>query len=332
MHGVINFLKPPGMTSHDAVSFVRRVANNKRVGHTGTLDPAAAGVLAICVGQATRLVEYLQAGHKTYLAEITFGIETDSHDAMGNVVLEGDASHVDLESLRRALDQFRGRILQTPPIFSAIKKDGQKLYDLARAGIEESEIEIAPREVEIFQLVVTRFTSSTRSGEKPRAMLRVECGGGTYIRSLVRDIGRALGCGATMTFLVRTQNGAFDIDEAFTPQQVESDFASALLPMKQVLRWCAFATIEDNAAIEKLAKGQQAYSLSEQEAIRAEEKQESEENHFAEVSLKSQTAFRTPNITSRAVFCHSNETTFVLANGFGNVYKPEKVFFLDRDE
>src|SRR4028119_1875675 len=125
MHGVLNLLKPPGMTSHDAVSFVRRVAGMKRVGHTGTLDPAAAGGLPIASGQATRLVEYLQAGRKTYIAELTFGYETDTLDAIGEVISEGDASHVDLESLRRVLDTFRGTISQTPPLYSAIKRDGK---------------------------------------------------------------------------------------------------------------------------------------------------------------------------------------------------------------
>src|SRR5687767_4952136 len=114
MHGVLNLLKPPGMTSHDAVAFVRRVAGLKRVGHTGTLDPAAAGVLPVCLGQATRLVEYLQAGHKEYIAELTFGHETDTLDAVGTVVREAPASHITLDSLRAALDQFRGTITQTP--------------------------------------------------------------------------------------------------------------------------------------------------------------------------------------------------------------------------
>ena len=333
-HGVVNFLKPPGMTSHDAVSFVRRVANNKRVGHTGTLDPAAAGVLAICVGQATRLVEYLQAGRKTYLAEITFGTETDTHDAIGNVVSEGDASHVNLETLRRVLDQFRGRIQQTPPIFSAIKIDGQKLYDLARAGVEESEIEIAAREVEIHALVVTRFLSSTRSDQKPRAMLRIECGSGTYIRSLVRDIGRALGCGATMTFLVRTQNGAFDIDEAWTPEQIESDFASALLPMKQVFAPFTCAIVENDQFVEKLSKGQnaQANSIEEVRSVLFQKQpyllQQFEKQ--ADVYLIPRLAWRRP-ATTKVAFHNSDATIFVLADSAGLLYKPEKVFYLDRD-
>ena len=345
LHGVVNFLKPPGMTSHDAVSFVRRVAGTKRVGHTGTLDPAAAGVLPICIGQATRLVEYLQAGRKTYIAEITFGYETDTLDAIGETISEGDASHIELESLRRVLDAFRGTILQTPPLYSAIKKDGKKLYELARDGVEESEIEIAAREVEIHALFVTRFfaanTLSTRSSDTqrddsqrnnyPRAMLRIECGSGTYIRSLVRDIGRALGCGATMTFLVRTQNGAFDIADAYTPQDLEHDFASALLPMKEVLRWCAFAIIEDDEAIEKLAKGQQAQAISAVEALR----QDREEKSFEEIGLQSKANFHSSDALSLVAFFHSNGNVIALAQSTSDeptLYKPEKVFFLDRDE
>jgi tRNA pseudouridine55 synthase len=142
------------MTSHDAVAFVRRVLKNKRVGHTGTLDPAAAGVLPICVGQATRLVENLQAGTKEYLAEATFGFETDTLDAVGEVVRECDASNLDLETLRSAMNAFRGEITQTPPLHSAIKVDGQKLYDLARAG---RTIEIPTRRVTISKLLVEKW-------------------------------------------------------------------------------------------------------------------------------------------------------------------------------
>ncbi len=325
-HGVVNFLKPPGMTSHDAVAFVRRIYGLKRVGHTGTLDPAAAGVLPICLGQATRLVEYLQSGRKTYIAEITFGIETDTLDATGNVVSTADASHVDLDNLRQVLDGFRGTISQTPPLFSAIKRDGKKLYELAREGANEAELDIQPREVEIYSLVVPRdFTSSTRC----RAMLKIECGSGTYIRSLVRDIGRALDCGATMSFLVRARNGAFDIDEAWTPEEVASRGEGAMIPIQTVLRWCARAVIEDDEAVEKLAKGQQTQAISATEAIR----QERERDSLREVGLRIKTAFRSHDISNRVAFFHSNETTFVLANAVDEtIYKPEKVFFLDRDE
>ena len=168
-----------------------RATGIRRVGHTGTLDPAAAGVLPICVGQATRLVEYLQAGTKEYVAELTFGYETDTLDAVGTVIRRGDASDVTLERLSQALDGFRGTIEQTPPIYSAIKQGGQKLYELARAGADVDDVEIKSRAVTISTLVVSKFTDG---GDKtlPRAMLDIECTGGTYIRSLARDIGPRL--------------------------------------------------------------------------------------------------------------------------------------------
>jgi tRNA pseudouridine55 synthase len=247
LHGVLNVLKPPGMTSHDVVMLVRRALGTRRVGHTGTLDPAAAGVLPVCVGQATRLMEYLQSGAKEYIAEATFGYETDSCDAVGKTVSEGDASAVNPESLRGVLEGFRGTISQTPPLHSAIKVDGKKLYELARAG--ETAVEIPTREVLISQLLVTRFVADA---VRPRAMLKIECGGGTYIRSLVRDIGRALGCGATMTFLVRTRSGMFSIDEAST---LQTAFGKAMIPITTVLGWCAEATVEDDAAAHDLGQG-----------------------------------------------------------------------------
>lgn len=256
MHGVLNVLKPPGLTSHDVVSCVRRALQTKRVGHTGTLDPAAAGVLPVCVGQATRLVEYLQAGTKEYIAEATFGFETDSGDGVGNTIAQSDASQISLENLRTALDHFRGEITQTPPIFSAIKKDGKKLYELAREGAGENEIEIPTRQVVISNLRVTHF--STEKTEAPRAMLHIECSGGTYIRSLVRDIGRALNTHATMTFLVRTRSGAFAIDDARTLEEIADLKESALIPVSGVLPYCAPHFVEDDAAMANFLHGKTA--------------------------------------------------------------------------
>ena len=264
MHGVLNILKPPGMTSHDAVAFVRRTLQLKRVGHTGTLDPAAAGVLPICVGQATRLVEYLQAGTKEYIAEATFGMETDTCDAVGKTVSEGDASEINLETLRAVLDGFRGEITQTPPLFSAIKKDGKKLYDLAREGFSDEDIEIPTRQVTISGLHVTQFFPDEH---RPRAILKIECSGGTYIRSLVRDIGRILGCGATMTFLVRTRSGAFAIEGASTLEAIAANWQSALLPMSEVLGWCAPETIIDDEAMMELTQGRPTPLQSETERV-----------------------------------------------------------------
>ncbi|PQV64038.1 tRNA pseudouridine55 synthase [Abditibacterium utsteinense] len=245
-HGVLNLVKPPGMTSHDAVAFVRRVLKNKRVGHTGTLDPAAAGVLPICVGQATRLVEYLQAGTKEYIAEMTFGHETDTLDAVGQIIRHAPTTQINLEILRAALDGFRGEITQTPPLYSAIKKDGQKLYEIARAG---GEIEIPTRQVTISKLVATRFIE----GEKPRAIIHIECSGGTYIRSLVRDIGIALGSAATMTFLVRNRNGVFGLHEAVSCEEFEAN--PTLVPFEEALNWCARNTVESDEAALTLFQG-----------------------------------------------------------------------------
>ena len=203
-HGVVALLKPPGMTSHDAVAHVRRVLKTKRVGHTGTLDPAATGVLPICVGQATRLVEALQGGAKGYLAEATFGYETDTLDAIGQRVRECDASALTLAQLEGALQGFRGAVEQEPPLYSAIKLDGRKLYEVARER-GNSDVVIPKRSVTISVLEVTRFFEANANAEAeananarlalsyPRALVRVECSGGTYIRSLVRDIGRAVG-------------------------------------------------------------------------------------------------------------------------------------------
>ena len=254
-HGVLNFLKPPGMTSHDAVAFVRRVLREKRVGHTGTLDPAAAGVLPICVGQATRLVEDLQAGTKRYIAEATFGRETDSGDLLGQTVRECDASGLQLEELRAVLDGFRGEIEQTPPMHSAIKVGGQKLYDLARQG---KEVEIPTRVVKISHLHISRWQG--QGGEDVRAMLDIECSGGTYIRSLVRDIGRAAGSAATMSFLLRNQSGLFNLADAVSPEEFERE--PKLIPLREVLDWLVMASVRNDEAVLKLWQGRQLENLA----------------------------------------------------------------------
>jgi tRNA pseudouridine55 synthase len=310
-HGVINVLKPPGMTSHDVVGFVRRVAGTKRVGHTGTLDPAAAGVLPICIGQATRLVEYLQAGTKEYIAEATFGYETDTLDAEGQEVSRGDSSAVTVETLRQALDPLRGEIEQTPPLYSAIKQDGKKLYELARAGVED--VEIPTRRVTISRLLPTHFVRGD-ADTLPRALLHIECSGGTYIRSLVRDAGRNLGCGATMTFLVRTRSGAFRLQEAHTLEQIENAWQSTLIPITTVLDWCAHELIVDDEAIERFAKGQFVPAPPQQEEV--EHVQENAASQLRVYWNRSQTVVA-------IVAPHETKPELL---------KPEKVFFLnDKD-
>ncbi len=328
MHGVINLLKPPGMTSHDAVAVVRRATGIKRVGHTGTLDPAAAGVLPICVGQATRLVEYLQAGTKEYVAELTFGYETDMLDATGTVTGTGDASAVTLETLRHALDGFRGTIQQTPPLYSAIKQGGKKLYELARAGVAVDDVEIKAREVTISRLMVSKFMEST-GDTLPRAMLDIECTGGTYIRSLVRDIGRAVGCPATMTFLVRSRSGAFPLREAMTCEQVVADATGAMLPILDVLRWCTGHVVVDDENVEQLVHGRRINAtVGPRDGVRL-----SEPGAIMKWKERRINAITRNNADpSRVLFLNRSETIAALAYPVSpdtpNNYQPEKVFHL----
>jgi tRNA pseudouridine55 synthase len=325
MHGVVNFLKPPGMTSHDAVAFVRRVAGTKRVGHTGTLDPAAAGVLPICIGQATRLVEYLQAGRKTYIAELSFGYETDTLDATGTVVSEADASHVNLNSLRQSLDAFRGSIQQTPPMYLRHQTRWQETLRTSTDGADESELDIQPRQVEIYRLEVTHFfQSSTR----PRAMLRIECGSGTYIRSLVRDIGRALNCGATMTFLVRTQNGAFGINEACTPEEISSQNRLTMIPMFDVFATFVAQTFINDEGVLGLSQGRD-FNVCLGSTLPI---------HYPPCWKKKELPIlvkSTDGNLAASPFFHSDTKTLVIASRVACdavTYKPEKVFFLDRED
>lgn len=203
-HGVVVIDKPSGITSFDVVAKIRRCSGQKKVGHTGTLDPMASGVLPICLGEATKLVPFLMAGEKTYEAEAVLGITTDTLDATGQEVARRDPSDIRRADLEALLLEFTGTISQIPPMHSAVHVDGQRLYQLARAG---EEVVRTPRLVKIFSLELLEFAS-------PRVRLRVTCGKGTYIRSLVDDIGTRLGVGAHLSALRRTQSGRFDLASA----------------------------------------------------------------------------------------------------------------------
>jgi tRNA pseudouridine55 synthase len=193
--------KPRGMTSHDVVAAVRRGTKIKRIGHTGTLDPMATGVLILCIGAATRLSEYVMPAAKMYSATVRLGVETDSYDADGTVIATTDASHITQADVERALTAFQGEVLQIPPMVSAIKKEGKKLYELARQGVE---IEREPRRVTLYTKL-TRFDS-------PELDLVITCTAGTYIRSIAHDLGEMLGVGAHLTALRRTHNGVNTTD------------------------------------------------------------------------------------------------------------------------
>ena len=214
MDGVLVCDKAAGMTSHDVVARVRRLAGQRRVGHGGTLDPPATGVLVLALGRATRLLPFLPTEPKRYRAEVAFGAETDTLDATGTVTATADAAGVDEAALRAALAGFVGPQLQVPPMVSAIKLGGERLYAKARRG---EEVDRAPRPIVIQELELLGFTG----GERPRATLEVACSGGTYVRSLAADLGRVLGTLAHLAALRRTAVGRFIDADAHTLGELE---------------------------------------------------------------------------------------------------------------
>lgn len=207
MDGIINLLKPPGMTSFDAVAIMRRLTGTRKIGHTGTLDPDAAGVLPICIGKATKAVEYLTDKEKTYRVEMILGIETDTQDSSGQVIREV-VPQVDHDAIRDACLFFVGPIFQIPPMHSAVKIGGKRLYDLARSGqiVERAARPVTIHTLDILQTSIQEKTIVVR--------MDVRCSKGTYIRTLCHDIGQRLGCGAHMSFLLRTTSGPFRLSDA----------------------------------------------------------------------------------------------------------------------
>lgn len=210
MDGIVPLLKPPGMTSSNAVYDIRRIYSEKHAGHLGTLDPGAAGVLPICIGRATRLFDYLVDKEKTYLFEVSFGVSTDTQDVFGAVTGTSDLV-VSEEMLRAVLPSFLGRQMQAASVFSALKVDGKKMYDLARAG---KEVEPRYREIVLSDLAYLGQTGPNRF------LLSVVCSRGTYIRSLCADMGERLHGKAHMSFLLRTASGPFSIEHAYTVQEL----------------------------------------------------------------------------------------------------------------
>lgn len=252
MDGLLIIDKPAGITSHDVVARVRRVLKTKRVGHTGTLDPFATGVMVILVGKATRLAQFLDKDEKEYEAVMRFGFETDTGDHTGRPKsdVQGPKS-VDHDAVRSSLQKFSGTILQTPPMYSAKKVDGRKLYELARKGVE---IERSPVEVTITRLEI--IPDELLPSDSFR--IRVACSAGTYIRTLAEDIGREVGLGAHLTELRRTRAGKFIIDQAVSLDEVsESD----LLPVEQAVEHLPeFKLREDRVA--KTLNGMSTRDLS----------------------------------------------------------------------
>jgi tRNA pseudouridine55 synthase len=208
--GILNINKLTGMTSHDVVARVRKLLKQKRVGHAGTLDPAASGVLPICVGQGTRVAEYLSESGKAYTADILFGIVTDTYDAEGAIVRTANTENLTLEQIQKALAGFLGPQLQMPPRYSAIKLQGQPAYKRMRAG---EEITLEPRPIVLTQLDILAW-------QPPKLTLAIECSKGTYIRSLAYDLGERLGCGAHLAGLIRTRSGPFILSDSITLDQL----------------------------------------------------------------------------------------------------------------
>ena len=246
MDGVFNIYKQTGFTSHDVVAVVRKTVHMKKVGHGGTLDPAAEGVLPVCLGRATKLTDYIMEGTKTYRAELTLGVTTDTQDATGQVLNEQPVDVI-REALEAAVRGFIGEIEQVPPMYSARKVNGKKLYDLARSG---KEVEREARTITNFDIKVEDYTC-------PKATLLVTCGKGTYIRTLCADLGEALGCGGHMSALTRTAVGRFTLENAVTLEELKALAAEdraeeALLSLEEAL--ADYGKVTVRAKYEKLLR------------------------------------------------------------------------------
>ncbi|MDY7042024.1 MAG: tRNA pseudouridine(55) synthase TruB [Chloroflexota bacterium] len=250
LRGILPLDKPAGWTSHDVVAHVRRQLGVRRAGHAGTLDPMATGLLLVCVGQATRVAEYLMRGDKVYQAQIRLGITTDTDDATGPVIAQ-QAVNVDEETVRAALAGFVGTIQQVPPRYSAIKQNGRPLYKLARAGIDPPR---KPRQVTIHRI-------DSLTWNPPDLTIEVACSSGTYIRALARDLGEHLNCGGHLSGLIRLASGHFTLKHARSLDELEAASAEGraaelLLPMDEALRDMERLTV-DAEAERRIRHGQQ---------------------------------------------------------------------------
>ena len=242
MIGALIVNKDKGMTSHDTVSVMRRLLKMRRIGHTGTLDPMATGVLLLLLGPATRLTRFLKGLNKSYRATVRLGETTPTYDTESEV-LERLPVEVSREDIEETLHAFQGRIMQTPPMYSAIRVKGKRLYDLARKG---ESVDVKPRPVTIERLEVVNWTS-------PNLVLTVHCSSGTYIRSLAHDIGQALGCGGHLNALTRTANGPFTLDESYTVDALyrlhqRNRFGEAKLTPSEVLKFLPKVSLNEDQA------------------------------------------------------------------------------------
>lgn len=249
-HGVINIYKEPGYTSHDVVAKLRGILKQKKIGHTGTLDPAAEGVLPVCLGKGTKLCDMLTDKTKTYQAVMLLGVSTDTQDTTGTVLSEKSTEGIDEAAAAEAAESFVGLYYQIPPMYSALKVNGKKLYELAREG---KEVERQARPVEILSLSIDKV-------DLPRVTMTVHCSKGTYIRTLCHDIGEKLGCGACMEHLLRTQVDRFQVKDSLTLSQVEElvkagTIEEHIIPVDQMFSGLPAFCSEDETLDRLLANG-----------------------------------------------------------------------------
>ena len=233
MNGFVNVYKEKGQTSHDVVNKVRKIFSTRKVGHTGTLDPNATGVLPIAINNATKVIEYMEQDDKTYYAELTLGVVTDTEDIWGNILKENSVN-VSKEEIEDAIKSFVGKQEQVPPMYSALKINGKKLYEMAREG---KIVEREAREIEIFSIEEIKIIEN-------KVSFKVHCSKGTYIRTLCKDIGEKLGCGATMSALERVQAGGFTVETAVKLSELEDDKEKYVLDLEIPLK--KFSIIELN--------------------------------------------------------------------------------------
>ncbi|MBE9065793.1 tRNA pseudouridine(55) synthase TruB [Leptolyngbya cf. ectocarpi LEGE 11479] len=245
--GFLNLHKPAGWTSHDCVAKLRRLLKTKKIGHAGTLDPAATGVLPMAVGRATRLLQYLPS-EKAYRAVVQLGTTTETDDLEGTVLTQTPANHLTQAAVMEALSQFQGEIEQIPPMYSAVHINGQRLYDLARRGTTET-VDVPRRHVVVHHIDVVHW----QAGKTPQVTLDITCGAGTYIRSIARDLGQVLGVGGTLASLLRTQSSGFTLETSISleilieqPEQTQliapavamAHLPQILLSPEAARRWC----------------------------------------------------------------------------------------------
>ena len=254
--GILVLNKPKDVTSMDMVRLAKRTTHVKRVGHAGTLDPIATGVLPICFGQATRLMEFMVDGRKIYKAEFTLGAATDTYDTYGTQTHTGNFASITREDLEEKFKDFIGTILQKPPMYSALKHEGQRLYELARAGIE---VDRRAREVVVYGLELLDWSA-------PKLIVQVECGRGFYMRTFAHDLGLSLGCYAYLSELERVQSGTFSMKDTITAEELEGtesedEWRNLLLPLDAALQ--GLETLSVDAAVERHLRNGQSVTLGE---------------------------------------------------------------------